>query len=61
MKKLMAVTALGALLAALPVTAAMKGTGVTVGSDQALAQSGPCYKGDAPGPCPKPKPKPRGR
>ena len=61
MKKLVAVAALGVALAALPVTAAMKGTGVTVGSDQALAQSGPCYKGDAPGPCPKPKSKPRGR
>ena len=61
MKKLVAVAALGVALAAIPLAVAMKGTGVTVGSDQALAQGAPCYKGDAPGPCPKPKPKPRGR
>jgi len=61
MKQLMAVAALGVALAAIPVTVAMKRTGVTAGLDQALAQGGPCYKGDAPGPCPKPKPKPRGR
>ena len=61
MKKLVAVAALGVALAALPVTAAMKGTGVTVGSDQALAQGAPCYQGDHLGPCPKPKAKPRGR
>jgi hypothetical protein len=54
MKKLVAVAALGVALAAIPVTVAMKRTGVTVGSDQALAQA-PCYKGQALGPCPKPK------
>jgi hypothetical protein len=58
MKKLVAMaTALGFVLAAIPVTVAMKRTGVTVGSDQALAQAAPCYKGQAPGPCPKPKSK----
>jgi|GraSoiStandDraft_1057264.scaffolds.fasta_scaffold1624250_1 hypothetical protein len=41
MKKLVAVAALGVALAAIPVTAAMKGTGITVGSDQALAQGAP--------------------
>ena len=55
MKKLVAVAALGAALAAFPVSVAMKPTGVTAGSDQALAQGGPCYKGQALGPCPKPK------
>jgi hypothetical protein len=57
MKKLVAVVALGVALVAIPVTVAMKRTGVTVGSDQALAQSGPCYKGQTLGPCPKPKSK----
>jgi hypothetical protein len=61
MKKLVAVAALGVLLAAIPVTVAMKRTGVTAGSDQALAQGGPCYKGEVIGPCPKPKPKPKSR
>ena len=56
MKKLMAIAAIGVALAAIPVTVAMKRTGVTVGSDQALAQqSGPCYKGTVLGPCPKSK------
>jgi len=45
MKKLVALAALGVALAAIPVTVAMKGTGVTVGSNQALAQSGPCLGG----------------
>jgi hypothetical protein len=58
MKKLVAVAALGAVLAAIPVTVAMKRTGVTAGSDQALAQqSGPCYKETVLGPCPKSKSK----
>jgi hypothetical protein len=57
-KKLVAVAALGAVLAAIPVTVAMKRTGVTASLDQALAQqSGPCYKGTALGPCPKAKSK----
>ena len=56
MKKLMAIAAIGVALAAIPVTVAMKRTGVTVGADQALAQA-PCYKGTALGPCPKPKSK----
>ena len=47
MKKFVAIAALGVALAAIPVTVAMKRTGVTVGSDQALAQAAPCYKGDA--------------
>ena len=55
MKKFVAIAALGVALAAIPVTVAMKRTGVTVGSDQALAQAAPCYKGQAYGPCPKPK------
>jgi hypothetical protein len=33
MKKLMAIAAIGVALAAIPVTVAMKRTGVTVGSD----------------------------
>jgi hypothetical protein len=63
MKKFMAVAALGVALAAIPATVAMKRTGVTVGSDQALAQGAPCYDGmrQAPAPKPKAKPKPRGR
>lgn len=57
MKKLVAVAALGAVLAAIPVTVAMKRTGITAGSDQALAQSMPCYMGGKGtyGPCPKSK------
>jgi hypothetical protein len=61
MKKLVAVALFGAALATFPVTVAMKQTGLTAGSDQALAQGAPCYKGEASGPCPKPKAHPRGR
>jgi hypothetical protein len=61
MKKLVALAALGVALAAIPMSAAMKRTGVTAGLDQALAQAAPCYKGEALGPCPKPKPAPTGR
>jgi hypothetical protein len=55
MKKFVAVAALGAVLAAIPATVAMKRTGVTAGSDQALAQvpAPPCYRGESTGPCPK--------
>jgi hypothetical protein len=51
MKKLVAVAAVGVALAAIPVSIAMTRTGVTVGSDQALAQA-PCYKGETLGKCP---------
>ena len=61
MKKLLSVAAVGVVLAAIPVTVAMKRTGVTAGLDQALAQGGPCYKGQTLGPCPKPKSKSGGR
>ena len=52
MKKLVAVAAVGVALAAIPVSIAMTRTGVTVGSDQALAQGAPCYKGESFGKCP---------
>ena len=45
MKKLVAVAALGAALAAFPVSVAMKPTGVTAGSDQALAQEDRATRG----------------
>jgi hypothetical protein len=47
MKQLVAVAAVGVALAAIPVS-----TRTGVGVDQALAQSGPCYKGETVGACP---------
>ena len=56
MKTLVVVAALGAVLAAIPASVAMKRTGITAGLDQALAQvpSPPCYRGESVGPCPRP-------